>query len=99
MSSTQYNHQGEIMMTLQEFILSHYAEGSAREQARPMVDAFYYYLDKYPEYAAALTDNAPMNTDHRPNYTYAERMSGMSSRFIRQCECNYPGNAGKDRNA
>ncbi len=86
-------------MTLQDFILSHYSEGDTREQARPMVDAFYYYLDKYPEYAATLTDNAPINTDRRPNYTYAERMSGMSARFIRQCEAEYMSNAGKDRNA
>jgi hypothetical protein len=97
MNNTQHNHQGEIRMTLQDFILSHYEEGSTREQARPMVEAFYYYLNKYPEYVASLTSNA--NTDPRPNYTYAERMSGMSSRFIRQCESEYTGNAGKDRNA
>jgi len=95
----QHNHQGEVTMTLQEYILSKYEEGSTREQARPMVEAFFYYLDKYPEYAASLTSNAPINTDPRPNYTYAERMSGMSSRFIRQCEIEYTGNVGKDRDA
>ncbi len=72
-------------MTLQDFILSHYEEGSAREQERPLIDGFFYWLGMYRRCEKSLT----ANDSQRPDYIYAERMSGYYARFVIQCEREY----------
>jgi len=80
------------------FILSAYPE-EQRASTRLMVEAFYTWKARYPEYASKLTRNAPINTDLHPEYTYAARMSGMSAQFIRSCEWSFTNNLKKELDA